>query len=235
MKPIYFAILCIASLNNAYPAAASSQQNNIYLFLGDYHFYNVSRQFHTPWNLIGLKYTRQVRNHIYVFANTIFTGDQFGINHVQPVISETYNTWGTLETKLEYSRYSFYDIGLSYRWEPACRHFLSLGIGPSFAYGKNNYIQYKSLPPSATGGGFYHTNEYKWKGYFGGQINVSYDYELLKSRINIGAEAITRYYAKDLPFSINYGLHIGYNFSFRAAKNEPLDVIKKASFNITEI
>jgi len=107
--------------------------------------------------------------------------------------------------------YKMADIFLSYKYRKCIRHSIDVGIGASYYWGLNTYIDtifYNPDPP-------YDAIEYsksRKENYWGIVPFVKYDYLLWKNRIGLGADIRLRKYFGLNSAQIDYGIHLSLNF-----------------------
>ena len=91
------------------------------------------------------------------------------------------------------------------------KHFLNIGAGVSYCWGKNVYLKWYSPPlPGYFDSQVLYTD--KFESYWGICPQVSYDYLFLKNRINVGVDIKSRYYFNWPVLQFYTTIHAGVNF-----------------------
>lgn len=206
----YIVVLCLLV-----PAvAAMAQKNRIEIGRNGYKFYDVLDQLSLRQaSMVSFKYTRRINDKTGIFAG-------YAVAPVNAWLLVTENSMtdlssiGKIETR---HRYHFFDLGLSYSLLKIKRHTLSAGAAASFTLGENIYKTKPViiLPPPPPGGQaeiIDFAYEKREEHYWGGVADIRYDFTFWKNRINVGADLAARLYGGGFPFSLNYGIHAGFNF-----------------------
>ena len=108
------------------------------------------------------------------------------------------------------ARYSYkmVDVIAFYKFNKFRKHKINLGLGPSFAFGVNEYIDSVSL--QGYEGIIYTHGEHRQ--YFGVMPTLGYDYLCFKKKVSIGLDFRYRHYFGLKHDQGEYGFHVGYNF-----------------------
>lgn len=200
-------IFLILALFLAVVPASAQNKNRLELGVGGYHFFDVLSYYNRPYTLGSISYHRNFSEYLAIqirATNTIrsYLVDKYGVTLTQEQISADKDAIDKIERR---TLYYFFDILASYRFLNKGGNQFHAFMGPSFAFGKNEYLR-KIYTDD-----FYET-EVVSESYSGMLAGFRYDYLFWHNRLNIGAEILGRYYFGDFPFQINYGLRMGYNF-----------------------
>lgn len=196
---------------------AAQAKNTIKLHFDSYHYANVlgytKPQFRynngtvIPFTLPGISFSRSIYRSIFLQAQYSFWwggGDGRGF-----IAEEALEDSTAVGKVMDRFKYHFFDIAVGYNFQISKPHSLQIYAGPSLAYGEDNYIVYTSI--SDRGHVLYSEIKPKMQSHVGLIGGLSYNYQIGKSGIILGADLRWRAIS-EMPFSYNYGLHIGYNF-----------------------
>lgn len=199
--------------------AKKQYNNSIKLLTGDFFTPNATRgEDIRPINQIGIYYERRIYKNLHAgfgYAQwekwNMFT--RFGLKEYYTIPEYKVGSYtpiiGQLDYRSDYKMldfYGFYKYHLSGR-----RHYLNIGLGLSYCWGLNFYLEYMSPPHSGINDGqisFLLKNEH----YYGLIPSISYDYLLLKNRLNIGLDTRARYYWYRPKPQYDISIHAGVNF-----------------------
>ncbi len=221
-------------------SSLNAQKNNIEIGMGNYKFYpdNYYQLLYAPiLNNFNINYSRLINKNVSLYVNYLNA----------PITSSALMKVNSLEEGnngklLERYKYHYFDIGVGYQFLHFKKHSLSINGALSLAYGTNLYYTFgvwsggfpeHQIPPELT---YFELDRIK-EAYFGGALNLKYDYLFWKDRLNIGMNFGARKYLSkknahleikdpnlqhidpnipggrhDFSFQINYGIHVGFNF-----------------------
>src|SRR5690554_1086537 len=199
MKKYVFVIIILLTVINL----NAQKKNNIEIGYGGYHFPLVTHQPDELFSTLNIKYSREIVKDF-----------QLKIQYTLLPVQATYLLYenfslGEIVYRLNYN---YFDFGAEYNVWQFNNHRFSASGAISLAYGKNKYLiaaspsGYEFLDPLNA------VYEEKMETYFGGVLDLHYDYTFWKNRLNIGPDFSLRYYNNDFPFQVNYGFHLGFNF-----------------------
>jgi hypothetical protein len=113
-------------------------------------------------------------------------------------------------TPLEYDNFKMIDVSVFYRVR-LNRNEVLAGLGMSYIYGDVTYIDHIYINPDPPYDGIIYSITSR-KRYYGVTPSVSYNYYLLKNRVNVGADLRYRF-CNSLGFAqVDYMIHAGVNF-----------------------
>jgi hypothetical protein len=106
--------------------------------------------------------------------------------------------------------YKMYDLYANYRMKHLKKHRVAGGIGLSYTWGTNTYIDSIFSPP----GSFEQVSigHEEKAHYYGILASLRYDYIILHNRANVGADCKYRNYSGLYGYQLEYGFHLGFNF-----------------------
>lgn len=213
IKKTSLTALCITAML----LSAVAQKNSIEISMGGYMMPGVIVYNHSMTNVVGLTLGRKINERTELTLGYVFPNAQgiltYGMGRLlsSEEILDSYDDLGKLFDRW---RYHYWDAGVRYKIVAIGNHSLKAFQSISLAHGENDYLENMGVVPIP--GNSSHTvfieYETKKECYMGGTTGLSYDYTFWKNRINIGAHFAARYYLKNFPFQVNYGLHLGYNF-----------------------
>ena len=114
---------------------------------------------------------------------------------------------------LERSGYKTIDFYTFYKYNHFKKHKINIGIGATYTYGQNDYIDSIHLNNGPPFDAIIYTSV-KNESYYGILAALSYNYLCLKNRMSIGLDIRYRKYFKLIlvPEQIDWGYHISFNF-----------------------
>jgi hypothetical protein len=198
-----------------------AQKNRIEINMGGYKMYNVFGEAHSIDNTLGLNLSRKINEKMTLEMGYRLHGawvlyrDRDLIPVRQLSIEEKVDGYDDTGKLIERQNYHYFDAGVRYEVFSAKNQALSFRQDLSVAYGTNVYLKDLSalwISPDEPFHIIVAELEGKKEAQIGGVTGIAYDYHLWENRINIGLDVATRYYTGGLPFQINYGIHLGYNF-----------------------
>lgn len=181
--------------------------------------------------LLGLQYQYRFCKNLHAFANYSMASNQpdfisskSGFGRFATYRHDMTMLLGLTDGRFEdaegllisRNNYHFFDAGLGYQYSFSGRHHLKGSFGLSYAYGYNVYLTKLIVSPYPDQAWSEVIPETAYRGehvgYWGAVAGISYDYSFWENRLNAGTDAHFRYYESDMPFFMNYGLHVGFNF-----------------------
>lgn len=162
----------------------------------------------------GFYYQRRVYKHIHINAgfaewNTL-TYKNRDING-SPIVIGSYNG-ATQPHQLQWRTfYKMMDLFVTYDYVLAKRHKLSIGMGATYCWGKNTYVDtvyYNPEPPFDA----IMFSKIEPAHYWGMMPVFCYDYMLFNNRAAIGIDLRCRKYFGLYSSQVDYGIHVGVNF-----------------------
>lgn len=192
--------------------AATAQKNRIEIGRNGYKFYAVLDQLGLRQaSMVSVKYKRSITERMGIFAGYAVAPVNAWLLVTENSMSDI-NSVGKIESR---KRYHFFDAGLNYSLLKMKRHTLSAGLAASFTFGDNIYKTKLVLappPPYGQGDIIDIAYDIRKEYYWGAVTDIRYDFTFWKNRINAGADLAARIYSGGFPFSLNYGIHVGFNF-----------------------
>ncbi len=196
----------------AMAAKTMAQKNRIEIGRNGYKFYGVLDQLSLETGFHAFfTYKRSLTGRMGIFARYAVAPVNAWLLVTENPMTDL-NAVGKIESR---KRYHFFDLGLNCILLKIQRHALSAGLAASFTSGDNIYKTKLVLappPPYGQGDIIDIAYEVRRESYWGGVADIRYDFIFWKNRINIGADLATRLYSGDFPFSLQYGIHAGFNF-----------------------
>lgn len=107
--------------------------------------------------------------------------------------------------------YKMIDIAVSRRWEHFRKHKFTGGLGLSFTWGTNYYLDHIYFDNNI--------NDYIYRmhtevhGYGGVIVPLRYDYLFAKNRMSIGLQTTARKYLGLYSVQVDYGMHVSININ----------------------
>lgn len=127
-----------------------------------------------------------------------------------PLLLEKHQNYWVVDQFTYRQTYNMVDLFGVYTWYLGKHHQLHAGMGLSYNWGTNTYIEWFSkanFPPDYQV--FYYDRKVH---YWGALTNVSYDYLFWKNRLRVGAYHRARFYMGRDRLENDFGLQAGYNF-----------------------
>ncbi len=121
---------------------------------------------------------------------------------------EPFDKVGSLQQRYSYK---MRDVFVCYKYNKFKKHKIKAGLGLSYTYGINEYVDsvYHNPSPPFDGIIFLHDERHS---YWGLVPLFSYDYLCLRRRVGIGADFRVRKYFGIHSTQIDYGAHVALNF-----------------------
>lgn len=166
-----------------------------------------------PLNQLGIYIERRAYNKLHLgigysqweAVNLLYSAEHIAIEEEKIEIGKYIPVIGKLEYR---SQYKMLDLYVFYKHKFSTHHYLNIGIGPSYCWGLNGYLKsYVRASPTDVIVQ-YDTRQVE---YWGLIPVISYDYILLKNRLNFGVDLRARYYANRPKSQYDDGVHIGVN------------------------
>jgi hypothetical protein len=203
-KTVFFlyVLFCSASGYSQKLKLTSAYNNVIKLSSGAF-FIRGIEQGKCPTCQIGISYERKLNK---ISVGIAYTQLEANISEIK------YPDYNAVIGNIEFRReYRMVDMFAAYNWHITKNQFISTAAGLSYNLGNNVYLDwyYKNPSPLGDEQALY---TIKREGYVGGLIYASYNYLLLKNRINIGADFKVRYYPGRPKEQYDAGIHAGVNF-----------------------
>ena len=199
MKPISIFIALVLVWNYSF-----CQKNNIEIGVSKYKFYNLKSNYNSPYVQYSIGSSRKISNHLAIGFNYARSHHSTELTYESYIVQDPPST--TQQITIFRRKYTFLMPYISFTQKTFKNQVFQAGLGPSKASGENGYYQ-ESVTLISHPSVLY----FKKESYYGGIAFLGYDYFFWRNRINIGADLQARYYV-DFPFSITYGLQLGYNF-----------------------
>ena len=162
-----------------------------------------------PTEQLGIYYERRIYKHWWLEGgyNEFNTISKTPFSDLGPMISpsEPPLTVGSVQWRYDVK---MADLFLIYKLRILRKHRIIVGLGSSYNWGKNIYID-----AFGTIGYSYYVNYSEGPASYWGIVPVlAYDYSLFKNRLSIGADYRWRKYFGQYLLLKEYGAHIGFNF-----------------------
>lgn len=164
-----------------------------------------------PGNQIGITCDRKVFKSLYFsasyqqwqrWADRKFVG--------QYIVEEPDYLRNISKGKLVWRKYyKMLDASVLYKRQFKKQNIISGGLGVSYCWGRNVYIDNYVLNPPLE---ILYDTYAKDVHYWGIVPQLSYDYLFLKSRLCAGVDIRARYYTHRAPAQYDYGVHVGVHF-----------------------
>lgn len=180
--------------------------------------------------LLGIQYQYRFDKNLLIFANYTMTSNQPDFinsngtarfatyrHDLSPLLEVTGGRFEDANGILIFrGNYHFFDAGLGYQYSLSGKHKLTGNLGLSYAYGYNFYLTKMIISPypGEPWSEVIPESAYRsaHEGYWGAVAGLSYNYVFWKDRLSAGADIHFRYYERNMPFFMNYGMHMSYNF-----------------------
>lgn len=132
-----------------------------------------------------------------------------GASVEEPVFTQYYNIpVGALRAQVGHK---MIDLLPAYRLVLSRHDILKAGVGASYCWGLNAYVNWFSRNPNFPYD-YQMTTELRKVSYWGAVTRLSYDHLFFKGVLAIGVGIGARYYPGKPAVQYDYGLHIGFNF-----------------------
>lgn len=214
MKPIKKILLSTLLASFAAVPHSFAQKiypNSIKLYLGKFSVPD-HRTFNSPLWQIGAGYERKVYKNWY--ASLGYRKWKIWSNipiKKSPLITESHTSLqvGALESRINYN---MTDLSAFYKravWKQ--RLFITGGMGVSYCWGTNSYLEWYMVnpePPYDITGHYYTKDVHYW----GVVPQIGGDFFLIKNRLSVGADIRGRFYIDRTPAQFDFELHAGVNF-----------------------
>src|SRR5690554_6060716 len=213
-----------------------AKNNRLEVGVGHYKFFTAYKDPDPSFiESFNINYSRSILKNTHIYTNYLNAPNASAVLMRANPMSE--NDDGKLDSR---EKYHFLDLGVGYQLYNLKNHSISINGALSIAYGTNVYQLYSVwYDPSPYPGGhsIYMVVTTRKETYFGGTINLKYDYVFWKDRLNIDINLGGRKYLSknnahlemlspnlqhidpnipegrhDFPFHLNYGIHVGFNF-----------------------
>lgn len=193
--------------------------NTIKLSFGDYYIRN-TQHYRNPFAQIGVAYERKVYKRLfanisYTQWNMLWKGQQMPKSYYARLSEENtpeVSLWNYHPKigAVSYRRdYQMIDISGFYKLQiKNSSHFISVGVGASYNWGVNTYLQSYSEIGDNNPMTYYDAPVTYW----GGISSLSYEYRFLKDRFSAGFSYKCRYYPNRIKLQHEYLFSLGVNF-----------------------
>ncbi len=197
-----------------------AKNNRLEVGVGHYKFFTAYKDPDPSFiESFNINYSKSILKNTHIYTNYLNAPNASAVLMRANPMSE--NDDGKLDSR---EKYHFFDLGVGYQFFNLKNHSISINGALSIAYGTNVYQLYMEATT-------------RKETYFGGTVNLKYDYVFWKDRLNVGINLGGRKYLSknnahlemlspnlqhidpnipggrhDFPFHLNYGIHVGFSF-----------------------